>query len=547
MKNIKITTSLLIVLGLIIIFVLYLSSYTYITAKNVRHTVKTLYFDRIKPLEQLYRVSNSYVGIVDCPQKLLLNEIAWNEGRNIIITSIEEIDNNWNIYSKTSLTEEEEVLMNEVGDLKTKANLISEKLLILIENKDREGLMNMRLTGEISSCIVPLKEKLDELINMQIIVSREIYNNIENNYIRTNFSFFLIVILGILFCVAFFLIIIYSIRQKIKNATEAIFNLSEGDYTTGIEGISRNEIGILLGYLETMTVKQKEVIQTVKSASEGVAAAGTELSSASQELSLSASEQASSLEEVSSSMEEMASSIEQNAGNAKQTEEIANMAADNIEECNSKVSETAESMNTIADKISIIGDIAFQTNILALNAAVEAARAGEHGKGFGVVAAEVGKLAERSKVAAAEINELSGTGVKNAEDSKKLLSELVPEIRKTASLVQEITAASQEQNSGSDQINTTIQQLNEITQQNAASSEEMATSSEELASQADQLLESVSFFNVGENSGTKQPYKALMSKKKKAKKENWQKEKPKGVNIKLNEKGDTLDDQYERF
>ena len=234
MKNIKISHSLYIAGGFIIIFVLFLSSHTYTRAKNVRHLVKTLYFDRIEPLEQLYRVSNSYTaGIVDCTKKLLLNEIAWNEGRNIITTSIEEIDNNWNIYSKTSLTEEEEVLMNEVEDLKTKANLIIEKLLILIENKDREGLMNMRLTGEISSCIVPLKEKLDELINMQIIVSREMYNNIENNYIRTNFSFFLIVILGILFCVAFFLIIIYSIRQKIKSATEGMSNLHVTDNEAG--------------------------------------------------------------------------------------------------------------------------------------------------------------------------------------------------------------------------------------------------------------------------------------------------------------------------
>ena len=246
-------------------------------------------------------------------------------------------------------------------------------------------------------------------------------------------------------------------------------------------------------------------------------------------------------------MEEMASSIKQNALNAKKTEEIANMAAENIENGSAKVSETAESMRIIAEKISIIGDIAFQTNILALNAAVEAARAGEHGKGFGVVAAEVGKLADRSKVAATEIDELSRICVMNTEDSKKLLIELVPEMRKTASLVQEITAASEEQNSGFDQINITVQQLNEITKQNAASSEEMATSAEELSSQADQLLESVSFFNVGSDSGTKQPYKALMSKKKKAMKENRQKQKQKGVNINLEKKGDTLDDEYERF
>ena len=352
-----------------------------------------------------------------------------------------------------------------------------------------------------------------------------------------------VLVLGVLIAIVIIRAIILPLAKSVDYANK----LANGDMTAEIEVDNKDEIGVFVDALKSMAQQIREAVINILSGSDNIASASTQISASSQELSQSASEQASSLEDISSSIEQMNSNIDQNTKNAKQTEEIANIAAENIVKGSQKASETARSMYTIAEKISIIGDIAFQTNILALNAAVEAARAGEHGKGFGVIAAEIGKLAERSKIAAAEIDELSGTGVNNAEDSEKLLSELVHEIRKTASLVQEITAASQEQYSGSEQINTTILQLNEITQQNAAFSEEMATSAEELSSQADQLLESVSFFNVGSDSGTKQPYKALMFKKKKAMKENRQKQKSKGVEINLGEKGDTLDDEYERF
>ncbi len=352
-----------------------------------------------------------------------------------------------------------------------------------------------------------------------------------------------VLVLGVLIAIVIIRAIILPLAKSVDYANK----LANGDMTAEIEVDNKDEIGVFVDALKSMAQQIREAVINILSGSDNIASASTQISASSQELSQSASEQASSLEDISSSIEQMNSNIDQNTKNAKQTEEIANIAAENIVKGSQKASETARSMYTIAEKISIIGDIAFQTNILALNAAVEAARAGEHGKGFGVIAAEIGKLAERSKIAAAEIDELSGTGVNNAEDSEKLLSELVPEIRKTASLVQEITAASQEQYSGSEQINTTILQLNEITQQNAAFSEEMATSAEELSSQADQLLESVSFFNIGNDSGTKQPYKALMFKKKKTKIEYRQKERPKGVSIDLDGNRDTLDDEYERF
>ena len=197
-------------------------------------------------------------------------------------------------------------------------------------------------------------------------------------------------------------------------------------------------------------------------------------------------------------MEEMVSNIKQNADNAQQTDKIANKSAKDAQESGKSVLEAVAAMKEIANKISIIEEIARQTNLLALNAAIEAARAGEHGKGFAVVAAEVRKLAERSQKAAGEINQLSATTLKVSEKSGEMLEKLVPDIQRTAELVQEITAASKEQDTGAEQINKALQQLEQVIQQNASASEEMASTTEELTGQSDQLVSALSFFHTGD-------------------------------------------------
>jgi methyl-accepting chemotaxis protein len=255
----------------------------------------------------------------------------------------------------------------------------------------------------------------------------------------------------------------------------------------------------LMKALASMTNKLSEVMANVKIAADNVAAGSQQLSASSEQMSQGATEQAAAAEEASSSMEEMASNIRQNADNALQTEKIATKSSDDAIEGGKSVEQTVVAMKEIADKISIIEEIARQTNMLALNAAIEAARAGEHGKGFAVVASEVRKLAERSQAAAGEISELSASSLKVAERAGEMLVMMVPDIQKTAGLVQEITAASREQDTGAEQINKSIQQLDQVIQQNASVSEEIASTAEELSSQAEQLQESIAFFRIDQS------------------------------------------------
>ncbi len=292
------------------------------------------------------------------------------------------------------------------------------------------------------------------------------------------------------------ILITRAITRPILQGVDFAKALSKGDLTRTLDIVQKDEVGQLAKALNEMIEQLKDIVGDVRAASNNVASGSQELSASSEEMSQGATEQAAAAEEASSSMEQMAANIKQNADNAMQTEKIALKSSQDAQSGGEAVVETVKAMKDIAEKISIIEEIARQTNLLALNAAIEAARAGEHGKGFAVVASEVRKLAERSQSAAAEISDLSSSSVEVAENAGDMLAKMVPDIQRTAELVQEIAAASKEQDAGADQVNKAIQQLDQVIQQNAAAAEEMASTSEELNAQAAQLQGSIAFFKL---------------------------------------------------
>jgi methyl-accepting chemotaxis protein len=311
----------------------------------------------------------------------------------------------------------------------------------------------------------------------------------------------ILVIVGICLSALFGVLIARSVMNDIGGEPIEVAaitkEIASGNLTLQFD--TKRKMRGIYAAMYSMNEKLKSVVVAVINGSENILNVGVQIKSSMQNMSLDINAQASSIEEISSSIEEMTATTQQNTESAQQVDKMATTASNNIKNSNLAVNDSTKAMKEIASKISVISDISFQTNILALNAAVEAARAGEYGKGFAVVAAEVRKLAEHSRIASDEINQLSISGVKTAENATSEIDAIVPEIDSTAKLVQEISAASVEQNSGIQQINSSTQVLNQVTQKNVASSEKMTSSAEELTKQAEELKQIISHFKVDEH------------------------------------------------
>lgn len=413
------------------------------------------------------------------------------------------LDSNLAKAKPLMLSADGQKLLKQLDDALVAWEPVSKEVISLAE---QEGLDKTRQSVALS--MGDARQKLTAVDKLMVDISNRKKNEADQAsieaagiYHQSMLLMILFVIGGVVIGLVLGILISRLISVPLKIGVKIADALSNGDLTQRISIKRNDEIGQLSEALNTMVEKLTSVVADIQQGASNVSSGSQELSATAQQLSQGASEQAAAGEEVSSSMEQMSANIRQTTDNASQTEKIALKAADDGTRGGEIVVKTTSAMKAIAGKIGIVEEIARQTNLLALNAAIEAARAGEHGRGFAVVAAEVRKLAERSQIAAKEISELSVSSVQIAEEAAQMLEAMVPNIRRTADLVQEITGASVEQNAGAGQIDKAITQLDQVIQQNASAAEELASTSEELASQAEQLSATIEFFQLRKDAG----------------------------------------------
>jgi methyl-accepting chemotaxis protein len=539
LQNMTIGRRLAIAFGLLLTLMLGLAGAGYWGAKSAAKASNTMVTEEVPELTLALRVESGVLTLRRFEKDMFLNVanseamegyvVKWNDAHATVKARLDSL-------TATASDPEEIQTSNQMqADLTKYSDALTGVVLNI-----RNG--RIRTPAQANAAVTPSKEVIREFEELSIqnaaLQSTHVVRAADEIATSTSRAIFImLVVMGIALVVGFFLSLVTSrsITAPLFQALTAANRVAEGDVNAEIVGGGKDETGqlldamramvasvremsdaagriaegdltirikprserdVLANALANMVAKLSQVIGEVRAGASALTGASSQVSATSQSLSQGTSEQAASVEETTSSLEQMSASITKNAENSRSMEQMAVKGANDAGESGKAVGDTVTAMADIAEKISIIEEIAYQTNLLALNAAIEAARAGEHGKGFAVVATEVRKLAERSQAAAKEIGGLASSSVRVAERSGKLLNELVPAIRKTADLVQEVAAASSEQAAGVSQINRALLSVDQVTQRNASASEELASTAEEMAAQAESLAQLVSFFRV---------------------------------------------------
>lgn len=497
LKNMSIGTRLAIGFGLIVLLLVTIAFSGYWGLEGVTaETLKVLNGDakivvlaaRVKATTlELRRYEKDTELNMDDPQ--VRNDYAakWREQRQKIREVLAE-------FEKYQLPPEDRQAVKSMNeDLDTYEGGYTKVLSLIEQGKLRTPQEANQTITQYKDSIHRLESAASDLTNRHSEVLVPLVEQIAKT---TTTTILLFSIIAVFVSIIITLVISHGITKPIQEVVGVVETISSGDLTKSVIVDRGDEIGRLLAAMARMTGKLNEMIGEVRMGAGSVSTAATQVASSASSVSQGTSEQAAAVEQVTSSMEQMNASITQNAENSRKMEQMARKGAEDATQSGQAVLEAVSAMKSIAEKIAVIEEIAYQTNMLALNAAIEAARAGEHGRGFAVVAGEVRNLAERCRTAAQEIGGLAASNVQIAERSGGLLNELVPAIQKTADLVQEVAATSGEQAAGVSQINRAIGQVGLVTQRNAAGAEELSSTAEELASQAEALQDMISFFRV---------------------------------------------------